>query len=150
MVYKVYSICNNTILIHRDTVMPKDYNRMDRIGDLIQHELAKLIQRELNDPRLGLITLSRVIVSKDGAHAKVYFTTLNNQPENIVTTLKVLKKASAFLRYHLAQQVKLRITPDLTFYYDEDLERATTLTNLIDEAVAKDQANNGHDENGTN
>lgn len=119
--------------------MSQEYNRMDRIGDLIQHELAQLLQREIDDPRLGLVTLSHVVVSKDGAHAKVYFTLLDNAPEKVALTLRILKKASGFLRFRLAQQVKLRVIPDLTFYYDEDLERANRLTQLIDVAIATDK-----------
>lgn len=118
--------------------MPKEYSRTERIEDLLQRELAMLIQQEMQDPRLNLITVTAVKVSRDLAHAKVYFTQLSENPDT-VGIAKTLNKAANHLRYLLAQTTKMRIVPALKFFYDDSIATATHLTTLINTAVNADQ-----------
>jgi ribosome-binding factor A len=116
--------------------MVREFKRTDRVGDMIQRELSMLIQREVNDPRIGMVTLSEVSVSKDFAQAKVYVNVLEqNKSEQ---TVEALNKASGFLRKALAKRVKLRMTPSLRFYYDDTLIRANKIEKLINSALAND------------
>lgn len=115
--------------------MPKDYSRALRIADQIQRELADIIRNELNDPRVGMITLTGVEVSHDYSHAKVFYTTLRSESDNFLTG-KGLEHAAGFLRSHLSHRLKIRIIPQLHFIYDESIERGMRLSQLIDEAVA--------------
>jgi len=115
--------------------MPKDYSRALRIADQIQRELADLIRNELNDPRVGMITLTGVEVSHDYSHAKVFYTTLHSESDNFLTG-KGLEHAAGFLRSHLSHRLKIRVIPQLHFIYDESIERGIRLSQLIDEAVA--------------
>lgn len=116
--------------------MPKDFSRTQRVADQIQRELATLIQNEMMDPRVGMITVTGVEVTRDYAYAKIFFTLLN-EPQNIQLAEEGLKRASGFLRSQLAHRIKLRVAPQLQFIYDESVERGVRLSRLIDEAVGK-------------
>lgn len=118
--------------------MKRQYSRTDRVADLMQRELAKLIQTEMEDPRLTLVTITTVKVARDLAHAKVYITQHKDEAE-IKETLKVLNKASHRLRYLLAQNIKLRVIPELHFVYDESIRYGAHLSELIDQAIAEDE-----------
>ena len=115
--------------------MPKDYPRSRRIAEQIQRELADLIRTELKDPRVNsLVTVTDVEVTRDQAHAKVFFTLLGDA-DRIEETTDGLKRAAGFLRTQLAGRMKLRTIPQLDFRYDASVERGMKLTRLIDEAV---------------
>ena len=117
--------------------MPKDYSRTRRIGLQIQRDLADLIRRELKDPRLGMISVNAVKVTSDLAHAKIYITTLEDDKRK--ETMEVLKKAAGYLRHELGQLLSTRTVPELHFVYDESIERAATLTSLIENAIESDE-----------
>jgi ribosome-binding factor A len=115
--------------------MPKDFPRTRRIAEQIQRELADIIRTELKDPRVNsLVTVTGVEVSRDQAHAKVFFTLLGDA-DKIEETTEGLKRAAGFLRTQLAQRMQLRTIPQLDFKYDASVERGIKLTRLIDEAV---------------
>lgn len=118
--------------------MPKDFSRTRRVGEQMQRELAQLIQQEVKDPRIGLLTVIAVEVSRDFSHAKVFVTSLNND-EDMQQTIQILERAKGFLRKELGRRIKLRIIPDLHFVHDESIERGNRLSSLIDEAIAKDK-----------
>ncbi|MFD2191981.1 30S ribosome-binding factor RbfA [Pistricoccus aurantiacus] len=126
----------------------REFKRTDRVADQLQQELAVLIQREVKDPRLGMITVSGVTVSRDLGYADVFITLLgDNDAERVAENLKVLRHAAGFLRSQIARRVKLRHVPELRFHYDESVVRGQQLSALIDEAVATDRAKHP-DENG--
>lgn len=125
----------------------REFKRTDRVGDQLQKELAVLIQREVKDPRLGMVTVSGVTVSRDLGYADVYVTLLGeDEPQRIKENLKVLRQASGFLRSQIARRIKLRHVPELRFHYDESVVRGQRLSSLIDEAVGKDRARHADDE----
>jgi ribosome-binding factor A len=95
--------------------------------------LSELLQRELRDPRVGMITITAVDVSPDFSHAKVLYTTLD--PAHIADADTGLRRAAGFLRSQLAKRIKLYTTPELRFEYDESVERGDRLSRLIDSAV---------------
>lgn len=117
--------------------MAKEYSRIDRIADLLQRELAQLIRRELQDPRLNLISITEVQISKDLAYAKIFFTQLKASP-NTAEVERLLNRAAKHLRYHAAQYLELRIVPKLRFIYDTSIEENARLSSLIDSAVSTD------------
>ncbi len=118
--------------------MPKDYSRALRVADQIQRELADLIQHEIKDPRVGQVTITAVEVTRDYSHAKVFYTTLASTEEKFLVE-NGLEHAKGFLRSNLSHRMKLRITPQLHFIYDESVERGVRLSKLIDEAIAQDK-----------
>ena len=116
--------------------MPKGYARTDRVAEQIQRELAELLRLQVKDPRVHMITLTGVEVTKDYGHAKVFYTTLEGASEAVQ---QGLEHASGFLRSQLAHVMKLRITPQLHFVYDASVERGAHLSQLIEQAVASDK-----------
>lgn len=118
--------------------MAKEFSRTDRVASQIQRELAGYIRSELKDPRLGLITIHAVEVTKDMAHARVFVSVLDS-PEKSGESVKVLNHAASFLRRLLGQNMKLRLTPELRFVYDDSVQRGATLDALIDAAIASDE-----------
>lgn len=128
--------------------MAKEFSRTLRVGEQIRRELALLIQQEVKDPRVGMVTVTAVDVSPDMSHAKVHITLLDEKHE-VAECIKVLNRAAAFLRRALSKRVQLRIVPTLRFYYDASVERGTSLSALIDSAVASDHKNREQDDDGT-
>ena len=117
--------------------MPKDYSRTRRIGLQIQRDLADLIRSQIKDPRVGLVSVNAVKVSRDLSHAKVYITTLDDSLRD--ETLEILKKAAGFLRHELGQLMTIRIVPQLHFFYDDSIEQGAHLTSLIENAISSDK-----------
>ncbi len=117
--------------------MSKDYSRTQRVADQIQRELADMIRTEAKDPRVRMITITDVEVTRDYAHAKIFYTIFNNNKEDNIATEEGLKHASGFLRSQLSSRMKLRVTPQLHFIYDESVERGLYLSRLIDKAIGK-------------
>ena len=105
-----------------------------RIADQIQRELAEVIRTEMRDPRVGLVTLTGVELSRDQSHAKVFFTVLGAAGD-AEHALEGLGRAAGFLRSELARRLTTRKVPELHFEYDESVERGMRLSRLIDEAV---------------
>ena len=116
--------------------MKRSSGRPQKLGDLIQRELSQLVQQELRDPRVGMITITSVDVSPDLSHAKVFFTLLDQQ--QLADARQGLKRAAGFLRSQLARRIKLYTTPELRFEYDESVERGDRLSRLIDSVKKND------------
>ena len=126
--------------------MAKEYSRTQRIGDQMQRELAQLIRREVKDPRVGLVTITAVEVSRDVGHAKVFITVMGQDTAaDIAQSIKVLNSAAGFLRMQLAKEMKLRSVPQLHFHYDESVSRGAHLSALIERAVAEDSQHHADD-----
>lgn len=120
--------------------MAKEFSRARRVADQIQRHLAELIQKELGDPRVGMVTVTAVEVSHEFEHARIYFTVLSNKlddPSQVKETTEALNHASGFLRRELARRLKLRTTPDLVFVHDTSLEQGNRLTDLIKSVTDK-------------
>ncbi len=122
--------------------MPKEYSRSERLASQIQRVLAALIQSGLKDPRLGMPSILEVQVSKDLAHARVFFSVLD--PEAAADSLAALNHASGFLQREIGKQLKARVTPKLSFVYDDTDIRGRQLSDLIDSAVANDKFKANH------
>ena len=124
--------------------MPKDFSRTSRLGEQIQREVAQMIQFEMKNPNLGMVTLNLVKVAKDLGYADIYFTVMGAKGETDAeirtNTSKILNEASGYLRSQLARILTTRVTPQLRFHYDETLERGHHLTGLIKQARAEDDA----------
>lgn len=118
--------------------MAREFSRSRRIGEQMQRELAQLIQQEVKDPRLGMVTVSAVEVTRDLAHAKVFISVMNSTPEQVKLSLGVLQRVAGFLRHALGQRMLLRALPELHFIHDSSSETGSRVSALIDKAVAAD------------
>jgi ribosome-binding factor A len=127
--------------------MAKEFGRPQRVSQELQKEIAMILQREIKDPRLGMmVTVSGVEVSRDLAYAKVFVTFLNDKDEEAVKNgLKALKEASGYIRTLLGKAMRLRIVPELTFFYDNSLIEGMRMSNLVTSVVKKDVERRGPD-----
>ncbi|GBD10901.1 Ribosome-binding factor A [bacterium HR23] len=104
--------------------------RLDRLNDLLREEVSALL-REVKDPRLvGLVTITRVEVSEDLAHARVFFSVLGTEEER-QSTAQALASAAGFLRRELAHRLTLRRIPELHFVPDVSMERAGRVLDIM-------------------
>ena len=119
--------------------MAKEYSRTERVGDMLQRELAILIQNEMRDPRVGMVNITAAQVSRDLSHARIFFTVLgSDSADEAKPVTDVLNKASGFLRAHIAKGSTMRTVPSLRFVFDESVGRGRHLEGLIKEAKAAD------------
>ncbi|MBT7167660.1 MAG: 30S ribosome-binding factor RbfA [Porticoccaceae bacterium] len=117
--------------------MPREFTRAERVSDAVQQELAVLIRDEVRDPRVGMVSVTDVDVSRDLAYAKIHVTFVGDHSQKeIDEAMAALNGASGYLRKLLAGSIKLRITPKLNFVFDESGRRGQHLTALIDYAIS--------------
>ncbi len=107
--------------------------RTERLNHLLRQEITELLQREAKDPRLSvLLSVTRVSVSSDLHYAKVFVSVMGTEDEK-KGVLAALHAAAGFLRRELASRLNMRYTPELNFFYDDTMERASKVIQLIDE-----------------
>jgi len=121
-------------------MMPKEFPRTRRVGEQVQRELAAMIRDEIKDPRLGLVSVTAVMVSRDLSHAKVFVSVLGDA-EQTAASVRVLKNAAGFLRHRLGKILHIRVIPELRFYLDRSLEEGARMGALINAAIASDKGN---------
>ena len=132
-------------------------SRGQRVADQIQRELATLIQLEVRDPRVGMVSITGIDLSRDLAHAKVFVTVLDTVTKNgaianlataeeddldslqVRDNVEALNKAAGFLRSQLSKRLALRAVPKLRFFYDASIENGQRLSGLIDDALNADK-----------
>ena len=107
-------------------------SRPDRVADLVRAELSELRARRVNDPGVGFVTLTRVQMTPDLQHARVYFTTLGNNDQR-EQSRQALERATPFLRRQIGQRLTLKRTPALTFHFDESIEHQERVEQLLEE-----------------
>lgn len=113
--------------------------RTEQVAEAIKEEIGLLIQRELRDPRLGFVTVTRAEVSPDLKHAKIFYSVLGTE-EVKKETYKALRGASGFLRKELSHKLQLRYTPDIHFEYDIGVEHSERIQRLLGELAAEESA----------
>ncbi len=120
--------------------MAKEYNRTDRVADHLRRELATLIQRGMRDPRLGMVSVTDVEVSRDLAHARVFYTSMDADSTEAATEItEALNRAAGYMRSQLSRDSRLRMVPKLRFFYDSSVGRGRHLEELIEKAVTADR-----------
>lgn len=118
-------------------------SRPERVGDQVRAELASLLSREVKDPGVGFVTLTYVKVSPDLQVARVFYTSLGDA-QTKKATAKALARATPFLRRQIAQRLRLRRAPELTFQYDESIERGERIERLINEMQSNETSKIPH------
>lgn len=105
--------------------------RLKRIETAILHEITQFMQTELDNRDFRSVQLTRVEVSRDLSHAKIYFL-LPNTEKNLSSTQAALNKITSLLHHHLARKLNFRITPQIKFYYDEQAKKTNDLLSLLE------------------
>ena len=111
--------------------------RLVRVNQLIKEEISMVLQRQLKDPRLGFVTVTEVDTTPDLKHAKVFVSVLGNEKKRD-KSLQGLEAAHGILQAKLAQELRMKRTPQLAFEYDPTVERGVRMTMLIDELAPDD------------
>ena len=113
-------------------------HRIERVNSLIRHEISELLQRQVRDPRLGnFIVVTDVSTSPDLRHARIFVSRIGSE-EGKQEALSVLAAASGFFRNELAKRLRLRRIPELSFQWDDSIERGAHLLNLIDKVTTNE------------
>ncbi len=111
---------------------------IERVNSLIRQEMSELLQRQVKDPRLGnFISITAVSTSPDMKHAKVYVSCVQGE-EDRQEILSVLASAAGFFRRELAGHLRLRRVPELTFQWDDSIERGDQVLRLIDQVTLEE------------
>lgn len=123
--------------------MAREFGRTQRVADYLRQELARLLQRELRDPRIGMVSVNEVEVSRDLAHATVFVTFMQHDSvQEASEAVKVLNHAAGFLRSQIAHEARMRTVPQLRFVYDAGVVRGRQMADLIERAIAEDRQRN--------
>jgi ribosome-binding factor A len=123
--------------IQKDKNMPNPH-RQEKLGELIAAELSDLLRTRVKDPRVGFASITRVDVSGDLRHAKVFVSVLGDQQEKIAT-IRGLKNATGFLRHELASRLVIRHMPELAFKLDTSIEEGARILALIQQIEQEEQ-----------
>jgi ribosome-binding factor A len=106
------------------------HNRPERVAQMVQQLLGEIFARGMRDPRIGMVTITGVKMSADLREARVYWT-VHGSPEQRKHTARGLENARGYLRHEIGIELKLRVTPDLHFTYDEAIDRGERIEQLI-------------------
>jgi len=110
-------------------------SRPERVADQIRSELAALLAREVHDPGLGFVTITRVQVSGDLQQARVFYTALGDDKSRRQSD-RTLHRALPFLRRQIGARLRLKRVPELQFFYDESIAGQDRIEQLINELHA--------------
>ncbi|MFW6074303.1 MAG: 30S ribosome-binding factor RbfA [Chloroflexota bacterium] len=111
--------------------------RQRQVASILRRELSDIIQQEMKDPRLGFVSITRVEVSPDAGHARVFVSIFGSE-EDRTAGIEALEGAKGFIRHQLAPKIKLRTIPRLSFVLDHSLEHAENISRLLDELDTSD------------
>ena len=126
--------------------MSREFKRSDRVAQELKKEVAIILQREVKDPRIGMVTVSDVEVSRDLAYAKIFVTFLFDSDQAAMEHgMAGLEKASPYIRSLVGKVMRLRIVPELRFIYDESLVEGMRMSNLVSNVIRQDEAKHKED-----
>jgi ribosome-binding factor A len=112
------------------------YKRAERVGELIHHELCRILLRQVSDPRLKKVTVTRIKLSNDLRCAKIYVSVMEDE-EQVSQTMQGLNKAKRFIRRALGRHLELRYTPELIFRRDDSIAYGMHIDQVLQELKAK-------------
>ncbi|MEO8521974.1 MAG: 30S ribosome-binding factor RbfA [Acidobacteriota bacterium] len=105
-------------------------SRASRVGDQVRAELAELLAREVHDPGIGFLTITHVKVSADLQQARVFYTTLGDDKAR-KDSARALERATPFLRRHIGRRLQLKRVPELTWMFDDSIEKNDRIARLL-------------------
>jgi ribosome-binding factor A len=116
-------------------------SRTDRVADQIRSELGQLLAREVHDPGIGFVTITRVQVSPDLQQARVFYTSLaqGDEAKERRESERALGRAAPFLRRHIGSRLRLKRVPELKFVYDESIAGQDRIEQLLNELHAAER-----------
>ncbi len=125
--------------------MPKEFHRSERVSELLHRLVSDVVRNEVHDPRVSLVTITDLHLSRDLTVAKIYFTSLDDQAD-LDEIATVLQKAAGFIRSKIGREIRLRTTPELRFFKDDVELSGRAIGTLIADAVSRDDERRGSDD----
>ena len=123
--------------------MPGDSRRPDRVAEAIREAVAMFLAEGVKDPRVtGLVTVTGVDVTRDLRHARVHVSILGSESEK-TSTMEGLQSVAGYLRAKLGRTLRLRVTPELDFKYDDSIAHAARIDSLLEQIRAEEPARDG-------
>lgn len=122
-------------------------SRPNRVADQIRAEIGQLLVREVHDPGIGFVTVTRVQVSPDLQLARVHYTSLGDDRAR-ANTARALERATPFIRRQIGSRLRLRRTPEIRFVYDESVAGQDRIEQLLNEIHANEPADRRGADNG--
>lgn len=113
------------------------HSRAERVGDLIRSEIGELLAREVKDPGIGFVTVTRVALTADLSHARIYYTSMADE-RGRRETVRALDRAAPFLRRQLGRRLRLKRVPDLQFIFDDSVEGQDRIERVLQDLHAQD------------
>ncbi len=120
--------------------------RIQRIQSLIQHEVGEIVTKDLRDPRLARVTITGVTVSHDIRNASIYYSVLGDETD-IANAKVAFEKAKSYIRHEIGHRIELKFTPDLHFAFDESIEHAAHINELLIKSKQQMEKNESDTEN---
>jgi ribosome-binding factor A len=117
---------------HQHSALQMSSQRPSRVGEQIREDLTELLAREVHDPGVGFLTITRVEVTSDLQSARIYYTTLGDA-QAPKQSARALERATPFLRRQLGRRLRLRRIPELHFFFDENIERLDRVERILQE-----------------
>ena len=126
--------------------MPREFTRSTRVAEQLRRELSELLRHGVKDPRAQGATVTDVEVSKDVSYARVYFSQLEDSPEQVKETQYALNRAAGYLRSQLSQILRMRHVPELKFVHDRSVAEGVRMDALIEAARRRDRESGSSDD----
>jgi len=117
--------------------------RVKRMEEACKEELSAILQRETKDPRVGFVTITRVKLTADLRHAKVYVSIMGTEDE-VLQSLEGLESARGYLRSRLGKHLRLKYLPDIDFKYERIAQEALELEELLRNVTGDGEYENGY------
>lgn len=123
----------------------KRFHRADRVSEEILKEISKIIQQDMKDPGLGMVSVVRVELTKDLSHASVFVSVLGPE-EDKAKSFDALKRGTRFVRGLLGRRLKLRHAPEIVFHMDDSIERGIRIQAILKEVIPAEEEDEGEEE----
>ena len=117
--------------------------RPERVQEALRQEISNIVQREIKDPRLGFITITKVDLTKDLRYARIYFSVLGENKDKLLA-LKGLNSAKGYIKGLIGDRIKLRFMPQIEFRIDTSLEHTKEIYDILDK-LKKEREDEGSD-----
>ncbi len=116
-----------------------DPYRRQKLGSEIGKETAEILRRDVRDPRLGLVSITKVDVSSDMRVAKIFVSVFGNDKKKRLS-MSGLRHATGFVQKELGRRIRLRVFPEISFVLDESIDKAFKITKIIDDLARERQS----------
>jgi len=106
-------------------------SRVEKVQEEIRQQVSLIVLKDLNDPTIGFITITRVKITADLRDAKIYFTTMADE-ESLEYAVNGLKRAVGFIRKLIGERMRMKFVPEIKFIYDESEKKSNRIDEIIE------------------